>query len=202
MIANTTGRLCGRLYQRADGTFLTKDCPVGFHVKVRRISRIAGAALAAASVGVGFAAGQSVPAPVPGHVEAVKNRETGIIVEVCDAIGARIPNARVSLSDDRGHEQLSGTTDDNGMFRTHSLRPGIYSIRIESAGFTSAVVKSITVANNEVVVALKLTLEVATTLGEVVGVDVEVEPETSKLPAKIELRLPSFPATVSGASKK
>jgi hypothetical protein len=39
LIANREGRLCARFYQRRDGTILTKDCPVGFQMKVRRISR-------------------------------------------------------------------------------------------------------------------------------------------------------------------
>ena len=29
LIANTEGRVCGRLFRRADGTVLTSDCPVG-----------------------------------------------------------------------------------------------------------------------------------------------------------------------------
>ncbi len=34
LIRETEGRLCGRIYRRADGTILTRDCPTG--VKVRR----------------------------------------------------------------------------------------------------------------------------------------------------------------------
>ena len=35
MLQAKTGRVCGRLFRRADGTVLTKDCPVGL-ARVRR----------------------------------------------------------------------------------------------------------------------------------------------------------------------
>ncbi len=34
LIRETEGRLCGRLYRRADGRIMTRDCPIG--LKVRR----------------------------------------------------------------------------------------------------------------------------------------------------------------------
>ena len=60
LIANRQGRLCARIYHRADGTVLTQNCPVEFRAQVRKVSRIAGAALSAAmSVGVAFAQTQN-----------------------------------------------------------------------------------------------------------------------------------------------
>ena len=46
LIATREGRLCIRLYKRADGTVLTKDCPLGIRAYQKRISRFAGATLA------------------------------------------------------------------------------------------------------------------------------------------------------------
>jgi hypothetical protein len=43
LVADRTGKLCVRLYKRADGTVLTEDCPVG--VKRRRRVRLAVAAV-------------------------------------------------------------------------------------------------------------------------------------------------------------
>jgi hypothetical protein len=54
LIANTEGRLCVRFYRRADGTVLTRNCPVGLRALKRRVSRTAGAMLSAA---LGFLAG-------------------------------------------------------------------------------------------------------------------------------------------------
>lgn len=47
IVAHTGRRLCGRIYQRADGTMLTQDCPVGLE-RIRRglIRVVAGVAAA------------------------------------------------------------------------------------------------------------------------------------------------------------
>jgi hypothetical protein len=47
LVAESEGRICGRLYKRADGTVLTKDCPVGFRAYRKRVARFAGATLGA-----------------------------------------------------------------------------------------------------------------------------------------------------------
>src|ERR1044072_3641791 len=44
LIAHAPGqRLCMRLYKRADGTIITRDCPVGLRALRRRVSPVAGA---------------------------------------------------------------------------------------------------------------------------------------------------------------
>lgn len=45
LIMNAEGRLCVRFYRRADGSVLTKDCPVGWQAVKRRVSRTAAAAV-------------------------------------------------------------------------------------------------------------------------------------------------------------
>ena len=44
LLLNSEGRLCVRFFRRADGTVLTKNCPVGWQSAKRRISRVATAA--------------------------------------------------------------------------------------------------------------------------------------------------------------
>ena len=46
LLLNSEGRLCVRFYKRADGSVLTKDCPVGWQAIKRRVSRMAAAAFA------------------------------------------------------------------------------------------------------------------------------------------------------------
>ncbi len=41
LLLNSEGRLCVRFYKRADGTILTKDCPVGWQAIRQRISKMA-----------------------------------------------------------------------------------------------------------------------------------------------------------------
>lgn len=43
LILNAEGRLCIKFYRRADGSVLTKDCPVGWQAIKRRVSRTAAA---------------------------------------------------------------------------------------------------------------------------------------------------------------
>jgi len=47
LLGATEGRICGRLYRRADGTIITKDCPVGLRAVRRRMAKAATAAFAA-----------------------------------------------------------------------------------------------------------------------------------------------------------
>ncbi len=49
MVLGREGRLCVRMYRRADGTVLTKDCPVGLRAYARRVGRLATAAAGAVS---------------------------------------------------------------------------------------------------------------------------------------------------------
>ena len=44
LLTQGEGRLCVRYYRRADGTILTKDCPVGWAKVKERVSRVATAA--------------------------------------------------------------------------------------------------------------------------------------------------------------
>src|SRR6185436_3912774 len=56
LIGSTEGRLCARLFRRADGTVLTKDCPVGLRALRLRVSKKVAAvfALVAGITGLGF----------------------------------------------------------------------------------------------------------------------------------------------------
>src|SRR5215472_1418422 len=47
LLAEREGRLCVRYHRRSDGTILTQDCPRGLRAAAQRLSRVAGAALAA-----------------------------------------------------------------------------------------------------------------------------------------------------------
>src|SRR5437868_7554244 len=46
LIREKEGKLCARFYQRADGTMLTADCPVGVASSMRRLKRLAAAGIA------------------------------------------------------------------------------------------------------------------------------------------------------------
>jgi hypothetical protein len=46
LVEKSEGRLCVRLYKRADGTVLTADCPVGVRAAWRRVASLASVVLA------------------------------------------------------------------------------------------------------------------------------------------------------------
>ena len=46
LLRNVEGRLCVRFYRRADGTMMTKDCPVGVRAVRQRVARTASVACA------------------------------------------------------------------------------------------------------------------------------------------------------------
>lgn len=94
LLINSEGRLCVRYFRRADGTVLTRDCPVGLRAVKLRATRFA---RAAASILLGFVSGLfavqtvetvisrlplgHVPEPVSGEeIESYKTPEIGIIV--------------------------------------------------------------------------------------------------------------------------
>lgn len=53
LVERTEGRLCGRFYQRPDGTVLTRDCPVGVRRRViRGLALVAGLVVFAVTVGL------------------------------------------------------------------------------------------------------------------------------------------------------
>lgn len=54
LLINSEGPLCVRYFKRADGTVLTRDCPVGWAALKRRVSKVA---TAVASVLIGFLSG-------------------------------------------------------------------------------------------------------------------------------------------------
>lgn len=73
LITNAEGRLCVHFYRRADGTVLTRNCPVGLRALKRRAARIASATLTAvlgffAGVGLNFGINRAVAPPVVGEM--------------------------------------------------------------------------------------------------------------------------------------
>jgi hypothetical protein len=84
LVTNSEGRLCVRFYRRADGTILTRNCPVGLSALKRRAAHAATATMTAvlgffAALGLNFGVERAlspsvmeesaVPAPLVPEVE-------------------------------------------------------------------------------------------------------------------------------------
>jgi hypothetical protein len=132
LLRKSTGRVCGRLYQRYDGTTLTKDCPVGFRTRVRQVSRVAGAVLAA-MMSAAFAAAQNPTQASSDNEVAVGN--AGINLTVVDPSGAVVPKASITISDVTGARVLRGQSDSEGSYEISNLMSGSWRITVSSPGF-------------------------------------------------------------------
>jgi hypothetical protein len=65
LVVNAQGRLCGAFFRRADGTVLTRDCPVGLRAARARAARLVGRL--AAAVGLMLTGGVLAGAKVRGE---------------------------------------------------------------------------------------------------------------------------------------
>ena len=162
LIASTEGRLCARLYRRADGSVLTKDCPVGLRALRMRISKRA-AAVFAAVVSISSAAfGQQASAKqdntactpqtkITRTTAPPEQAATSISGTVLDPNGAVIAGASLSLTNLATKETCTTTTTEEGRFQFNSLAAGNYSLKIDVPGFESHTIKDIVVEKNQLI---------------------------------------------------
>jgi hypothetical protein len=149
LISRTEGRICARLYRRADGTILTKDCPVGLRAVKRRLARAAGAALTALLSLAASAAGQTwtragrrnIGELSGAHMPRASTRLNpqegratcrGIVIDPNQAV---IPGAEVTLVNEKTKYKRVVKSDEEGQFKFGLLEPGLYTLKIESPGF-------------------------------------------------------------------
>ena len=79
---NAEGRLCVRYYNRADGTILTQNCPVGLQTLKRRVSGVSKAVVSSA---LSFFAGMTVLAgleTVQNSLDAATEADLNLIAPV------------------------------------------------------------------------------------------------------------------------
>jgi hypothetical protein len=191
LISKTEGRLCGRMTRRADGTVLTKDCPVGLRALRRRATRAAGAAFAAlvslCSLVSGQTKTQKLSCERGGGVkvarkvlksDAAKTKEATISGVVLDSNDALVPNAEVVLTDEATKKEFKATTSDEGAFSLPRVPAGRYTLRVNSPGFTSLAVEHFEVKAGEEL-SLRASLAVGETLIGVVAVEGPLDYEYS-----------------------
>lgn len=142
LIANTEGRICARVFRRADGTIITRDCPVGLRAIRRRVARTTAAVFATiagicASVypqRAGFAS------PTAGRSSPGTNfiaRSASLSGEVTDANGALIPGATLTLTNLQTNQRRVIKSDEEGRYHFLVSEFGLYRLRVESSYFSS-----------------------------------------------------------------
>jgi hypothetical protein len=188
LVANRKGRLCGRIYQRRDGTVLTQNCPVGLRAVTRRISRIAGAVLALLTVS--FSA--EMPLFAQSYTRTNVSSAAAVDLNVFDPSGAPVPEAYVTLSDPSRKQTLNGKTDKHGRFVLTGVRSGRYELTVSAPGFLSFP-ETIDLRSGE-----KLSLPVKLNLEVLMGEIVEIEPDSRLSPDSVPINIPPLPSSGAG----
>jgi hypothetical protein len=162
LVEKTEGRLCARLYRRADGTILTRDCPVGLRAIRRRVSRVAGAAFTAMMSLCVSVFGQN-PSQVcarDSENAPLKIKRTRIEPQsqddraalsgiVIDPAGASVPGVSVTLISENSKEEQAATANDDGRFEFLSLVAGSYTLKFRMSGFRTLTMTHIKVGSHE-----------------------------------------------------
>ncbi len=163
------GRLCAHIYQRADGTILTQDCPAGVRARLRRITRYATAALFAV-----FAAPMlHAQSAAKTQTARIQSDRAELTVRVTDMIGAVVAGAQVEAIVD-GKVIREGKTGREGQIQFVDLPAGVYDITVSSPGFQKLSLPLRVKAH--LGIRLQATLDVGVMMGVVVVSDDLLEP--------------------------
>ena len=190
LIIKTEGRLCARLYRRADGTVLTKDCPVGLKALRRRLKMRVGVFLSAlfglSLTALGQETKKDVKVCIEKQLNIARKSDTGkkknspstikgILYDVNDAL---IPGAKITLTNEKTKLAITTTTDDESAFNFPLLTAGSYTLEVEKAGFKKYKKKNIDIGEREDL-SLSLTL-LFNTEEVVVGILIDDQPIKSE----------------------
>ena len=181
LLVRTEGRVCARLYRRADGTVLTRDCPTGLRAMRQRASRAAAALVAALCTLPAFAlAARTTEKPrlkihgskVKLEVERIATPQPAVFTGVVDIGGETFAGVTVTVRDEASKRELTTITDRKGAFKISSLDDGLYRVEVTLAGLASATMEHLQLRASEVThanIALRSDL-MTVTLG---GISVE-----------------------------
>jgi hypothetical protein len=175
LLVRTEGRVCARLYRRADGTVLTRDCPTGLRALRQRTSRVAAALIAAVcslpAFAFGARAGEKPRLKTHGsrvklEIERVAAPQPAVFTGVVrDEAGIPIPGATISVRDEAATRGTTAVTDVKGAFSIASLSDGLYRIEVTLAGFRPAKMEHLQLKAGEVMHAsVNLRLDVRETI--------------------------------------
>ena len=175
LIRAREGRLCIRMYRRTDGTVLTRDCPVGLRAVQKRVTRFAGAALAAVLGLFSISYGQEKDADKIRKPDVIREKIkdtsqkielSGTVRDLNDAVIPGVPLKFVRVED---KEILKTTTDDDGEFCFKDFPKGVYDLEITGIlGFANTTYKNLDIEGSE---KIKITLTVGMTTVGILAID-------------------------------
>ena len=198
LIASTQGRICGRVHRRADGTVLTRDCPVGLRALRRRAARVAGASLAAVLSLFSGVAGQkrapdknSCQQSSAYKIERKPVQGQGVIRgKILDANGADVPDARVTLLNELTKEKFQTDSSIHGEFVLPAVTSGQYTLEIHALGFALRRFEKLDVAGEDVSVTATLEVQALTGVINVISEPIRPRPGTMIISSDLMNKLP------------
>src|SRR5262249_25658731 len=134
LIAARTGRLCGRFYQRADGTMLTKNCPVGFRSALLRSARAAAAALTTL-VSIAPTIARAHRPQESSNTAHTRAESQSFVLQILDPAGGAVPNAALEITSETTGKRVQAVTDADGNAHLTGLPPGVYDVVVQASGF-------------------------------------------------------------------
>jgi hypothetical protein len=159
LLVSTEGRVCGKLYRRADGTMLTRDCPSAIRAMGQQISRLSTLAIATLFSFSAFAWGGStcakprvkkdgskVTLEIDRSIAQERAMFTGV---VRDEAGDPLPGASIELLEEAVQRKLATVTDANGAFTIGAADDGLYQATVRFDGFKSAVIEHLALKRHE-----------------------------------------------------
>jgi hypothetical protein len=180
LLVRTEGRVCARLYRRADGTVLTRDCPTGLRALRRRASRVAAALITALLSLPSLAFGGTIwkkprlktrGSRVELKIEQVATSQPAVFDGVVrDQAGSLLPGVTVAVRDEASKRELTAVTDVDGTFRFASLNDGLYRLEVILQGLRPATMEHLQIKAGEVThasVALRFDTTEAITVGAI-----------------------------------
>lgn len=190
LIEKNESSICGRLFMRADGTVLTKDCPVGLRAFYKRTTRRAGAALAAVlalfSAGFGQSNAQNKQAcKTAGKIVSVESRNLNLVEgTIIDPNCAVVSGAKITLINEDTKREYEATSDENGYYSVLLNAPGRYTYKAVAVGFRTFV-RNLEINSNESL-QINADLDVGT-MGVIVIIDEKtmIDPKSSSNTFKI-----------------
>jgi len=155
LITKRENRVCIRLYKRADGTVLTKDCPIGFRAYQKRVAHFASATLAVilGLFSVSFGQKEDKKLINASKVKIIRtinqNQKSVLSGVVTDSTGAVIPDVKLRLYKKDSKKFLEVNSDSEGNYIFNFIDDGSYILEAQRHLFKNYKLKNIEVKSNE-----------------------------------------------------
>lgn len=160
LVLTTEGRICGRLYQRADGMMITRDCPEGLAAIRKRVARRVSAVLTAILSLTSLTFSQSTNKTSDNSTQTVselkidrsvpkEDQKPGVEITIVDTNGAVIVGAEVSLKNLESRNVCTSITNDSGS-KFPELAPGRYDLEVKAPGFKTKGIRSLEIKEDEI----------------------------------------------------